>query len=178
MRSALGHLPHTVRMSFRAYLRLDGWVSLTLGGSLVAFGLASGHQGAFDATVSGCMMLAGTGVFMAVRHKVPFRAPGAWFTGPPLAAASEQRPVAPRRRLAAAMLFEVLVFTVVVVGLSYLSGFWLTYVDAGVWAVAIGAIKLGPGAAAVARHETRTGTTCRVARRPLRRMLELTETRP
>ena len=65
-------------------------------------------------------------------------------------------------------------FTILTVGLSYLTNFWLTYVDFGVWAMAIGAIKIGPAATAIERNETRAGTTYRVARRPLRGLVELT----
>ena len=64
-------------------------------------------------------------------------------------------------------------FTILTVGLSYLTSFWLTYVDFGIWAVAIGVIKAGPATAAIGQYEARAGTTYRVARRPLRGLVEL-----
>lgn len=60
------------------------------------------------------------------------------------------------------------------VGLSYLTSFWLTYVDFGVWAVAIGVVKIGPAAAAIEQQEARVGTSYRVARRPLHGLVEVT----
>jgi len=66
----------------------------------------------------------------------------------------------------------------VAIGFSYLSGSWLTYMDMGVWALATGAIKVGPGATAIAQYEASAGTSYRVARRPVRGVVELTETRP
>lgn len=65
-------------------------------------------------------------------------------------------------------------FTIFTVGLSYLTGFWLTYMDFGVWAIAIGVIKVGPATAAIRRHEAQSATTYHVARRPARDRLELT----
>ena len=161
-------------MSFRDYIRLDGWVAIGAGVGLCLFGLANGHQGAADAAFSGAIMLAGTGVFMMVRHRAPFRRPGAWFTAKPIAAAAADLTACRRRSLLVWLLAEMAAFAVLTVGLSYLSGFWLTYVDFGVWAVAIGVIKIGPASAAIAEHEARAGTTYRVARRPLRGLVQLT----
>ena len=59
-------------------------------------------------------------------------------------------------------------FTIFTVGLSYLTGFWLTYMDFSVWAIAIGVIKVGPATAAIRRHEAQSATTYHVARRPAR----------
>lgn len=120
-------------------------------------------------------MLAGTGVFMMVRHRAPLRRPGTWFTAKPIAAALGDRAACSRRRLIAWLMSEMTAFTAITVGLSYLTGFWLTYVDFGVWAMAIGVIKIGPAAAAIGRHEALAGTSYRVARRPLRGLVELTE---
>ncbi|HET8758485.1 MAG TPA: hypothetical protein VFM58_20865 [Solirubrobacteraceae bacterium] len=160
-------------MSFREYMRWEGYVAVLVGGALCVFGLANGHQGAADAAVSGTMMLAGTGVFMMVRHRAPFRRPGTWFTAKPMAAAIHDRAPCSRRSLLAWLLAEVTAFTILTVGLSYLTSFWLTYVDFGIWAVAIGVIKIGPATAAIGQYEARAGTTYRVARRPLRGLVEL-----
>lgn len=162
-------------MSFRDYMRLDGEVAIAVGLALYAFGLFAGHQGAVDAVTSGIVMVVGTGVFMVVRHKVPFREPAAWFTSKPLASADGELAACPRRGLLARLLLDTVAFAVLTVGLSFLTGFWLTYMDFGVWAVAIGAIKVGPAATAIAQHEALSGTTYRVARRPLRGLVRLTE---
>lgn len=160
-------------MTFREYLRWEGWVAVVVGASLYAFGLASGHQGPVEAALSGGVITVGTGVFMVVRHGVPFRIPGAWFTSKPLA--SVMQDVAPCRRssLLLSLLGEMAVATAATVGLSFLTGFWLTYRDFGVWAVVIGTIKIGPASTAIARHEARSGTTYRVAGRPLRGLVRL-----
>lgn len=142
-------------MSFREYMRLDGWITGVLGVCLFVFGLVSGHHGPVDAALSGVVMIGGTGVFMRVRHKVPFRDP--------------------RSTLVARLLVNTAAAAVVVVGLSFLTGFWLTYMDFAVWALAIGVIKLGPSAAAIDEQAVRVGTTYRVARRPLRGLVQLTE---
>ena len=63
--------------------------------------------------------------------------------------------------------------TAVVVGGSVLTGFWLTYMDFAVWAMAVGAIEVGPAAAAIAEHEACSGATYRVARRPIRGVVDL-----
>ena len=160
-------------MSFGEYLRWDGVVAVVVGASLVAVGLADGHQGLADAVMSGAMMVAGTGAFLAIRHGAPLRDVGAWFTCRPLAAASSGLAACPRPRLVANLVGEAAAMAAVTVGLSVLSGYWLTYVDFGVWAIAIGAIKLGPGSAAIAEQETRTGATYRVARRPVRGVVVL-----
>jgi hypothetical protein len=161
-------------MSFRAYLRCDGTVAMLAGVALVGFGLAEGHQGIFDATQSGILMLAGTGVFMMLRHRVPFRQPAAWFTATPLARADAAREALARGHLVTWLLAETVAFGGLTVGLSYLTDFWLTYVDFGIWAIAVGAIKAGPAAATIADHELRSGTCYRIARRPLRGVVELT----
>jgi hypothetical protein len=49
--------------------------------------------------------------------------------------------------------------------------------DFSVWAGAIGAIKVGPAAGAIAQHELRPRTTYRVARRPVRGLIRLTGSR-
>ncbi len=161
-------------MSFHEYMRWDGWLAVVVGAGLYVFGLANGHQGAIDAAFSGAITFAGTGVFMAVRHRAPFCRPGAWFTARPLAEATAHRAARPRRSLLAGLLGETAAFTALTLGLSYLSAFWLTYMDAGVWMVAIGVVKIGPAATLVARHEARAGATYRVARRPLRGLVKLT----
>ncbi len=162
-------------MTFRDYMRWDGCVAILLGAALCVFGVANGHQGAADAAFSGTIMLAGTGVFMMVRHRAPLRRPSTWFTAKPIAAALDDRAACSRRTLIARLLSEMTAFTILTIGLSYLTNFWLTYVDFGVWAVAIGVIKIGPAAAAIGQHEARAGTSYRVARRPLRGLVELSE---
>ena len=159
-------------MSFREYLRWEGGLAVVVGVSLCAYGWRAGHQGVADAAISGAMMLTGTGVFMALRHKVPFRAPGGWFTAKPLAAAATPVVGGARRTLLAAVFAEIVVITAVTVVLSVLTRFWLTYVDFGVWLVAVGVIKIGPSAAGVVREEARSGTTY-LARRPIRGPVEL-----
>jgi hypothetical protein len=160
-------------MSFREYLRWEGGLAVVIGLSLCAYGWHAGHQGAADAAISGAMMLTGTGVFLALRHKVPFRAPGGWFTAKPLAAAATQATGCPRRRLMAALVAEIAVITAVTVALSVLTRFWLTYADFGVWLVAVGVLKAGPSVARVTREEARSGATYLVARRPIRGLVEL-----
>jgi hypothetical protein len=142
---------------------------------MCALGLGEGHQLAIDAAIGGLMMLAATGVFMRLRHRVPFRAAGAWFTATPLERATADAGCCGRRVLAIAMLGEAVAIVALAIGLSYLSGFWLTYMDCGVWAVAIGVIKLGPARVEIAEHEARNGTTYVVARRRMRGLVDLTE---
>ncbi|WP_147332076.1 hypothetical protein [Geodermatophilus marinus] len=161
-------------MSFREYLRWEGGLAVVIGVTLCAYGWHARHQGAADAAISGAIMLTGTGVFLALRHKVPFRAPGGWFTATPLAAAGEAHATAStRRHLMAALVAEIAVITAVTVALSVLTRFWLTYVDFGVWLVAVGVLKAGPAVARVARDEARSGATYCVARRPIRGLVEL-----
>jgi hypothetical protein len=160
-------------VSFRGYLLWDGWVAIVVGTGLFALGLVEGRQGLADAAVSGAILIAGTGVFMRVRHRVPFREPRAWFTAPPLAAAGHDLPICSHRRLLLVLLAQTAAATLVVVGGSLLTGFWLTYMDFAVWAMAVGAIKVGPAAAAIAEHEARHGTSYRVARRPIRGVVAL-----
>jgi hypothetical protein len=160
-------------MSFREYLRWEGGLAVAIGVALCVYGWRAGHQGAADAAISGAIMLTGTGVFMAVRHKVPFRAPGGWFTAKPLAAAATQATGSTRRRLMAALVAEIVVITGVTVALSVLTRFWLTYVDFGVWLVAVGVLKAWPSVARVAREEAGSGATYLVARRPIRGLVEL-----
>jgi hypothetical protein len=62
-------------MRFRSYLRWDGFLAILVGASLFAFGLVNGHQGLTDAATSGLILIAGTGIFMHVRHHMPFRQP-------------------------------------------------------------------------------------------------------
>jgi hypothetical protein len=160
-------------MRFASYLRWDGFLAILVGASLFTFGLVNGHQGLADAAFSGVILIAGTGIFVRVRHHVPFREPRAWFTAPPLAAAGQDLPACSQRRLVLTLLGQTAAATVVVVGGSVLTGFWLTYMDFAVWAMAVGAIKAGPAAAAIAEHEACNGTTYRVARRPLRGVVAL-----
>jgi hypothetical protein len=161
-------------MTFGAYMRWDGGVALAAGIGLFGLGLRQGHEGLGDAAMSGFIMLAGTGIFMFLRHRAPLREPGAWFTLTPLASADARLGACARRRLVTWLVVEAAVMCALTVGLSALSGYWLTYMDFGVWAVAIGMIKLGPAAAAIADHEARLGTTYRVAKRPLRGVVTLT----
>ncbi len=161
-------------MTFRQYMRWDGYVALASGAALLAIGLAEGAQGAVDAVSSGVMMVAGTSVFMVLRHRVPFRSPGAWFTSRPLASAGDASAPPDRGRVMLRLLGEAVLIGAVAVALSKLTNSWLTYMDCGVWAMAIGAIKVGPATAAIARHEARTGTSYRVARRRMRGLVELT----
>jgi hypothetical protein len=160
-------------MSFRAYMRCEGWVAIAVGASLYAFGLVEGHQGPADAVLSGVMMIAGTGIFMVARHGVPFREPAAWFTYKPLASAAQNAATWPRRSLLIWLLGETAAFAVLTVALSFLTGFWLTFMDFGVWAMAIGGIKVGPAAAAIAQHEACNGVSYHVARRRVRGLVEL-----
>jgi hypothetical protein len=165
----------SIIMSFRDYLRWEGAIAIVGGASLFLFGLRAGHQGALDAAFSGIVMLAGTSVFMLVRHSAPLREPGTWFTAKPLATANGALAACPRGRLLLALALETVIGVVAVVALSYATRFWLTYMDCGVWAIAIGAIKAGPAAGAVERHERRAGRNYQVARRPVRGLVELTE---
>jgi hypothetical protein len=160
-------------MSFREYLRWEGGLAVVIGVSLCVYGWHAGHQGAADAMISGAMMLTGTGLFMSLRHKVPVRAPGGWFTAKPLAAAAAQATGCTRLHLMAALVAEIAVITAVTVALSVLTRFWLTYVDFGVWLVAVGLLKAGPSVARVTREEAKSGATYLVARRPIRGLIEL-----
>lgn len=155
-------------MTFRNYLRWDGSILVLLGTAMFAFGVVEGHQGAPDALFSGLVMITGTGVFMTVRHRASFRAPSAWFTSKPLARAARDRAACTRRRLLLFLSIEMAALAALTVGLSFATGFWLTYVDVGVWAVAIGAIKIGPARSAIAAHEARTGASYRMAHRRFR----------
>jgi hypothetical protein len=157
-------------------MRWDGWVAIAIGAGLCGHGFAQEAQGPADAVVSGVMMLAGTGAFMAVRHGASFREPGAWFTSRPIALAESDLLPCSRRSLVAWMLGETAVMAVVTVGLSIVTRQWLTYADFGVWAIAIGAIKAGPAATAIRRHEADSGTTYRVARRPFRGPVDIVAT--
>ena len=161
-------------MSFRAYMRLDGWVAIAAGTSLCVLGLSQGHEAAGDAAAGGAIMLLGTGLFMVVWRRVPLRRPGGWFTAKPLARAGAGEVACSRRRLVHGVGAQALAFGGTAVGLSYITGFWLTYMDMGVWAVAIGIVKAGPATAAIARREARSGVTYRVARRPLRGRVKVT----
>jgi len=118
-------------------------------------------------------MIAGTGAFMRLRHRAPFRRPGTWFTAKPIASAGTDRTMDSRHRLLAYLMAEATAVAALTIGLSHLIGFWLTDMDAGVWMVAIGVVKLGPAAAAIAQHEAHSGSTYRVVRRPLRGVLEV-----
>jgi hypothetical protein len=161
-------------LSFRAYMRLDGWVAIAAGALLCVLGLSQGRQAAGDAVGGGMLMILGTGAFMVVWHRVPFRRPGGWFTVKPLARAGADETACSRRRLMLGVAAKAIAFGGMAVGLSYLTQFWLTYVDVGVWAVAIGIIKIGPATAAITRHESQSGVTYRVVRRPLRGLVKVT----
>ena len=158
-------------------MRWEGWVAISVGTSLYLFGLLSGHQEALDAVLSGVVMVAGTGAYVMLRHRAPFRAPGEWFTSAPLLEAEPELDACSRGRLLARLLAETEASMVFVVGLSFLTGFWLTYMDFAVWAVTVGVIKIGPAGRVITTHETRNGKTYRVARRPLRGLVALTEER-
>ncbi len=160
-------------MSFRAYLRWEGALAVVVGVTLCAFGWHAGHQSIGDSAMSGLLMLTGTGVFLALRHRVRFRAPGDWFTARPLAVPALTPPCS-RPRLFLALIGELSALTAATVGLSILTGYWLTYVDFGVWLIAIGVIKIGPAVGAVERHEASSGSTLRVARRRVRGFVEVT----
>jgi hypothetical protein len=60
---------------------------------------------------------------MRVRHKVPFRRPGTWFTLLPMAAPALDRRACEQRRLLGVALVQTAAAAVVVVGLSVLTGF-------------------------------------------------------
>lgn len=152
-------------MSFREYLRWEGALAIIVGTGLYLFGLADGHQGPIDAVSSGAVTVAGTGLFMRILHRAPLRRPSQWFTAKPVAAASPARTGLQRGNLLARLLLEAVGFVAFALGLSYLTGYQMTYMDAGVWAIAIGIIKIGPAAAALAQHETRADTTYIVSRR-------------
>lgn len=177
MRARPSSLSDAHAMSFRTYLRWDGWVAIVVGWSLCVLGLLEGHhQGPVDAVLSRIVMIAGTGIFIVARHGATSREPGSWFTATPLAGLRPTPGVnsSPpgrhgRRRGRPAGAASVAV--------SFLSGFWLTCADFGVWAVAIGSIKIGPATAAIARHEARSGATYLVARRPRRGLVTLVEVR-
>ena len=112
---------------------------------------------------------------MHFRHDVPLLRPGAWFTSDPLAASINGLPARRRRGLVVAMIAQTAAGAAMVLGLSVPTGLWLTYMDFGVWAVAIGAIKAGPAAAAVARREASSAATFRVVRRSVRGRVVLTD---
>lgn len=151
---------------------------MAAGMSLFGFGVLEGHQGPFDAVLSGLVMIAGTGVFMVVRQKLPFRKLGLWYTAIPLASAEEGLAPCRSRWLIVRLAAGMVGFSVLAVGLSFLTGFWLTYMDLGVWAITIGAVKAGPGAAAIAASEASSGTRYRVVRRRLRGQVTLTADQP
>ena len=161
-------------MRFDEYLRWDGGLAMVTGVALFGLGLLNRHQGAPDAVFSGGMMVAGTGLFMLVRHRTGLRAVGGWYTQRPLGTAREQLPADARWHLVVRLVAGTVAAAALVFGLSVLTGFWLTYMDFGVWAVAVGAIKVGPGTAAIARREHLDGRTYRVARRSLRGAVLLT----
>jgi hypothetical protein len=163
----------TGAMTFVEYMRWEGWLAIASGVALIAIGVADGHEGIADAVIGGLMLLAGTGVYMALRHRAPFRRPGAWFTDRPIAGAAAEREPCRTRTLAAALIGEATLTAALAVGFSFATGHWLTYMDFGFWALAVGAIKLGPARSAIARDEARRDTTYRVARRPLRGLVEL-----
>lgn len=162
-------------MAFCDYLRWDGGIAVLVGVALCAFGLSEGHQAPVDALISGAVMLAGTGLFVVAFHEASFTNPGSWFTATPLAEAAADSVAGAAPALMVGLLAETVILVAVALGLSYATGFWLTYVDFGVWAVAIGAIKLGPARAAIARREALLRTTYRVSRRPVRGLVELSE---
>jgi hypothetical protein len=162
-------------VSFRRYLYWEGALAMALGAAMLVFGLSKGHETPGDAVIGGCIMVAGTGLFMTVRHKVRFAEPAAWFTSKPMAGARDLAQLCSRRRLWMTAGADSIGFAAAAVGLSYLTGFWLTYMDMGVWALVIGAVKLGPSQAAIADREHRLGVTYSVARRPVRGLVELSQ---
>ena len=165
-------------MSFREYLRWEGALATIVGIGLYMFGLANGHQGATDAVLSGAVTVAGTGLFMRILHRAPFHRPGEWFTARPVATASPDQASLKRSSLLAGLLLGAVGFAAFALGLSFLTGFRLTYMDAGVWAIAIGTIKAGPATAALAQHETRADTTYLVTRRKRLGLVGLTAGSP
>ncbi len=165
-------------MSFREYLHWEGGLAITVGIGLYVFGLADGHQGPIDAVFSGAVTVAGTGLFMRILHRAPFRRPSEWFTAKPVAAVAPDRTVLQRGSLLAWLLLEAVGFAAFALGLSFLTGFRMTYMDAGVWAVAIGIIKIGPATAALAQHEARADTTYLVTRRKRLGLVGLTAGSP
>lgn len=163
-------------MRFAVYMRWEGWATVIAGGVMSGLGFLQGRQAPADAAIGGAMMLAGTGAFMAVRHRVPFRSAGSWFTSVPIGAAACAHAEPCRRRLLIMAVFaEAIAMIVGAVGLSYATGFWLTYMDCGVWAIAIGVIKIGPATSTIAEHEARCATSYLVARRRVRGLVELVE---
>lgn len=165
-------------MSFREYLRWEGGLAILGGTGLCLVGLAAGHQGPGSTVLSGSMMIAGTGVYMWIVHRASLRRPGEWFTAGPVAAASSGRGALPRGNLLGWVFAEAVGFAGLALGLSFLTGFWMTYADAGVWAAAIGFIKVGPASAALARHEAHADTTYLVNRRRRMGLVGLTTGSP
>jgi hypothetical protein len=160
-------------LSFGEYMRWEGCAAIVVGAAMIVLGAFEGHEGAVDTASSGAIMVAGTGLFMRFRHRVTFLAAGAWFTTTPMATAAPGAAICPRRVLLVALIGEATAMAVIAVGLSILSGSWLTYMDCGVWAVVVGAIKLGPARSVIARDEGRHGVTYLVARRRVRGLVEL-----
>lgn len=165
-------------MRFSEYLRWEGGLAIIVGIGLYLFGLADGHQGPLDAVRSGAITVAGTGFFMRIFHRAPFRRPSEWFTAKPVAAASPAAAGLQRGNLLAWLFLDAVGFVAFALGLSFLTGFRLTYMDAGVWAVAIGIIKLALATAALARHEAHADTTYLVTRRKRLGLVGLTTGSP
>lgn len=165
-------------MAFRDYLRWDGLLAVTVGATLCAFGLAAGHQGPVDAAISGLILIAGTAVYMRLRHGASVRRPTTWYTSAPLAAAAGWAPPLRASRALLILVADIVFLAAVAVGLSYLTGFWLTYVDLGVWAVFVGVVKAGPASAAIRVREASDGHVYRLARRPIRGLVSLTTREP
>lgn len=122
--------------------------------------------------VGGLILTVATGVYMKLRYGARFRE-SSWFITEPVARAGCDLPAGTRRRLLSQIVSEWLGVVLLAIGLSYLSGFWLTYVDIGIWALAIGAIKVGPATAAVDRSEATGGHCYRVSARRLRGTVQL-----
>ncbi len=157
-------------MTFRTYLRYDGLACVIVGASLYALGTVQGRQGHLDALVGGLVMLMMTAVFMRLRRGVALRDLGGWFTSEALAARPGASADSPARQsnLALRVTVAILALAASTLALSHLTGYWLTYMDLGVWSVATGLIKLGPAVAAVAVHEAASRSTLQVVARPLR----------
>lgn len=165
-------------MTFRTYLRWEGSLFIAVGIILFALGTAEGHESRTEAVSSGVMMIIGTGAFMRLRHGARVLAPGGWFTRSPLKRVTRGRDACSRARLLLIVTAEAAATASLTVGLSHVTGFWLTYMDFGVWAVVMGLIKVWPSATAVMRHEMQAGTTYRVVRRPLNGHVQLSPAPP
>lgn len=162
--------------TFGSYLRLDGLAGITVGAALFALGTVQGRQGHLDALIGGVVMLAMTGASMKLRRGVALGDLGGWFTARPLSAAAgdagDGHP-GRRRNLLIRAIAGTLGLAALTLLLSHLTGYWLTYMDLGVWLVVTGLIKVGPAVGVVAAHESATQCTYWVSKKTLRGQLAL-----